>query len=239
MPGGLASRLPYAPLRMAECVARPSALRSTKKMGQRRLFSSTNQRRTHYNTLGIPQDASKAQIKSSFYRLSKLHHPDLSKDPGSPEKFTKLNEAYQVLISDRDRRAYDRSLLHRGPSGEHHLSGRYTPHSPPPKSPRATYAWKGKFTAHTSRGTYTYTASSNPFQAGRKTPPPDYDFNAGRRPGPNPYHDVLSGSRRRQEEEKQAADRMRNEPFFLRALQLTGVIAVPILLMGGFGPGVW
>lgn len=140
------------------------------------------------------------------------------------------------------RRAYDRSLLHRGPSGgDHHLSGRYTPHAPPPKHPRATHAWQGKFTARTSRGTYTYTASSNPFQAHRsKPPPPDYDFSAGRhRPGPHPYHDVLSGSRKRHEEEQQAADRVRNESFFLRAVQLTGVITIPMLLFGGFGPGVW
>ncbi|TEB24713.1 DnaJ-domain-containing protein [Coprinellus micaceus] len=205
---------------------------------QRRSLSSTSRRKSHYETLGIPNDASKAQIKSSFYRLSKLHHPDLSKDPGSPDKFTKLNEAYQVLISDRERRAYDRSLLHRGPSGDHYQ--RYTPHGPPSKSPRATYAWKGKFTAKTARGTYTYSASSNPFQAGRKPPPPDYDFTAGRqRPGPNPYHDVLSGSRKRYEEAERAADLVRNESFFLRAVQLTGVIAVPILLLGGFGPGVW
>ncbi|TEB10847.1 hypothetical protein FA13DRAFT_1759736 [Coprinellus micaceus] len=177
---------------------------------QRRSLSSTSRRKSHYETLGIPNDASKAQIKLN--------------------KFTKLNEAYQVLISDRERRAYDRSLLHRGPSGDHYQ--RYTPHSPPSKSHERP--------THGRERTYTYSASSNPFQAGRKPPPPDYDFTAGRqRPGPNPYHDVLSGSRKRYEEAERAADLVRNESFFLRAVQLTGVIAVPILLLGGFGPGVW
>lgn len=135
------------------------------------------------------------------------------------------------------RRAYDRSLLHRGPFSDPH--GRYTPHAPPSKNPKATYAWKYSYTARTARGTFTGTASSNPFRH-PKQPPPDYGFHASRphRSAPKPKHDHLKGSRRQTEDLYKEADRLRNESVLIRALQLCGVIVIPVLLMGGFGmPG--
>ena len=165
-----------------------------------------------------------------------------------------MNEAYQILRNERERcaikflrfrnsyllcprRAYDRSLLHRGPLSDPY--GRYTPHAPPSKNPKATHAWKYSYTVRTARGTYTGTASSNPFPRA-KQPPPDYDFHHSRprRPAPNTQHDHLKGSRRRTEDLYKEADRLRNESVLIRALQLCGVIAIPVLLMGGFGmPG--
>lgn len=59
----------------------------------------------YYQILGIPPDASDDEIKKAFWRLAKKYHPD--SPTGDPEKFKKINEAYQVL-SDRKKRAmYD------------------------------------------------------------------------------------------------------------------------------------
>lgn len=54
----------------------------------------------HYNTLGVPRDASQEDIKKAFRKLAMTHHPDKG---GDPAQFQKINEAYSVL-SDTDKR---------------------------------------------------------------------------------------------------------------------------------------
>ncbi|KZS95137.1 DnaJ-domain-containing protein [Sistotremastrum niveocremeum HHB9708] len=70
-----------------------------------RCFSSSACRlATHYDTLAIPRDASRAQIKSKFYTLSKELHPDTHpNDPAAKSKFQKITEAYSVLGDERQR----------------------------------------------------------------------------------------------------------------------------------------
>ena len=61
----------------------------------------------HYEVLGVPPDASAAEIKARYRELAKTHHPDISGDD-SDRDMAKINEAYEVL-SDKKRRAkYDR-----------------------------------------------------------------------------------------------------------------------------------
>lgn len=47
--------------------------------------------------LELSPGASKAQVKSAYRRLSKIYHPDVSKDENAREKFIEINEAYKFL----------------------------------------------------------------------------------------------------------------------------------------------
>lgn len=72
---------------------------------------------SHYETLGVPRDASATEIKRAFRKLASQHHPDRG---GDKEKSAAVNDAYACL-SDSERRArYDASGEDRpaGPSPE-------------------------------------------------------------------------------------------------------------------------
>src|SRR5215469_5488394 len=72
-----------------------------------RLFSMSRPRTAnYYQHLGISPDAGKDEIKSQFYKLSKLHHPDRTPSKESHAKFLEINEAYSVLGNDQLRREY-------------------------------------------------------------------------------------------------------------------------------------
>lgn len=68
-----------------------------------------------YATLGVPKDASTAQIKSAYRKLALKHHPD--KQRGSEEDkarassvFTKIGNAYEILSDEDARKQYDASV---------------------------------------------------------------------------------------------------------------------------------
>ena len=65
-------------------------------------------KRDYYDVLGIPRDASEADIKSAFRRLAREYHPDVNKSADAEERFKEINEAYAVLADDKKRVAYDR-----------------------------------------------------------------------------------------------------------------------------------
>jgi curved DNA-binding protein CbpA len=65
-------------------------------------------KRDYYEVLGLPRNASGAEIKRAFRKLAFQYHPDHNKDPGAEDKFKELNEAYQVLSSPEKRNYYDR-----------------------------------------------------------------------------------------------------------------------------------
>lgn len=69
-------------------------------------------KRNHYNSLGITPKATQADIKSAYYELSKVYHPD--RNQGSEEnlqKFRDVTEAYEVLGNVRTRKLYDRGKI--------------------------------------------------------------------------------------------------------------------------------
>jgi molecular chaperone DnaJ len=65
-------------------------------------------KRDYYEILGLPRDASSDDIKSSFRKLARKYHPDVSQEPNAEERFKEINEAYGVLSDDEKRVAYDR-----------------------------------------------------------------------------------------------------------------------------------
>jgi curved DNA-binding protein len=63
----------------------------------------------YYAILGVPRDASAADIKKAFRKLARKHHPDVAKDKkAAEEKFKEINEAYEVLGDPEKRGKYDR-----------------------------------------------------------------------------------------------------------------------------------
>jgi DnaJ-class molecular chaperone len=60
----------------------------------------------YYAILEVSAKASSEEIKHSYRRLARLHHPDVSK--GSNDRWIKqLNEAYTILSDPAKRTAYD------------------------------------------------------------------------------------------------------------------------------------
>src|ERR1044071_1307451 len=62
----------------------------------------------YYEILGVSPDADEKTIKQAYRKLARQHHPDVN--PGNKEaeeKFKTINEAYQVLSSEEQRKKYD------------------------------------------------------------------------------------------------------------------------------------
>ena len=59
---------------------------------------------TLYDDLGVPPDATEAEIKAAHRAHARRHHPD---NGGSMDAFTRGQRAYEVLIDPRRRQDYD------------------------------------------------------------------------------------------------------------------------------------
>lgn len=70
---------------------------------------------THYELLGVRDDAAPEVIRASYRALIRKHHPDVAGAAG--ETFTGLlNHAYDELSNPVRRRAYDRSIAEQTPA---------------------------------------------------------------------------------------------------------------------------
>ena len=66
-------------------------------------------KRDYYDILSVQRNASGDEIKRSYRKLAIKFHPDKNPDdPHAEEKFKELGEAYDVLIDEQKRAAYDR-----------------------------------------------------------------------------------------------------------------------------------
>src|SRR6202043_2754880 len=57
--------------------------------------------------MGVPRDATDAQIKQAYRKLARKYHPDVSKEKNAEERFKEVAEAYEVLRDTEKRAAYD------------------------------------------------------------------------------------------------------------------------------------
>ena len=62
----------------------------------------------YYQILGLSRNASEKEIKQTYRRLARKHHPDLNPGDKSAEaKFKEINAAYEVLSDPEKRKKYD------------------------------------------------------------------------------------------------------------------------------------
>lgn len=87
----------------------------------------------YYKSLGVPKNASAAEIKKAYRKLARQYHPDANKsDAKAEEKFKEISEAYDVLSDATRRKEYDeaRSLFGSGgfrmPGGQGGGQGGFT-----------------------------------------------------------------------------------------------------------------
>jgi molecular chaperone DnaJ len=78
----------------------------------------SSEKRDYYEVLGVPKDASKEQLKSSYRKLAMQYHPDRNKAAGAEDRFKEISEAYAVLSDDAKRAQYDR-FGHEGIQGKY------------------------------------------------------------------------------------------------------------------------
>ncbi|NRD51050.1 J domain-containing protein, partial [Corallococcus exiguus] len=89
---------------------KPDEGRLAQQIEQR--YADIQSKKDHYVTLGVPQDASRDQVKAAFLSLAKLFHPDRL-PPSLPHLapkitavFESIREAYEVLHDDTRRKNY-------------------------------------------------------------------------------------------------------------------------------------
>lgn len=62
----------------------------------------------YYQTLGVSKTASADEIKKAYRKLALEWHPDRNKSAEAAKKFTKINQAFEVLSDPQKRQTYDR-----------------------------------------------------------------------------------------------------------------------------------
>jgi len=61
-----------------------------------------------YSLLGVPRDATEADIKKAYRKLAMELHPDRNSAADAEARFKEITEAYEVLRDSHKRATYDR-----------------------------------------------------------------------------------------------------------------------------------
>jgi len=54
----------------------------------------------YYNILGLPLNSSIEEIKKAYRKKARLYHPDINQSPDAKDKFIKVTEAYDFLMTN-------------------------------------------------------------------------------------------------------------------------------------------
>jgi len=128
------------------------------------------QTRDYYDVLGVSRGASADDIRKAYRELARKLHPDVNKAPDAAQRFSEVQEAYDVLSDSEKRQAYDQfgaaGVGSTGPEGAH------------------TYTWTspGGFEGV---GAEDFTSIFEEFIGGRARPS-GFGFRQGRRPSERP-----------------------------------------------------
>ncbi|PJE96798.1 molecular chaperone DnaJ [Streptomyces carminius] len=72
----------------------------------------------YYKVLGVPKDATEAEIKKAYRKLAREFHPDANKgDAKAEERFKEVSEAHDVLGDPKRRKEYDEARALFGAGG--------------------------------------------------------------------------------------------------------------------------
>lgn len=61
----------------------------------------------HYTTLGLNSPSNPTEIKKAYRTLAKKYHPDINNTIEAEDKFKEINEAYETLGNEQNKRRYD------------------------------------------------------------------------------------------------------------------------------------
>ena len=64
----------------------------------------------YYHILDIPRDATPEEIRTAYFELARLYHPDANPDPAAREHFLIIQDAYSVLSNPEKRTEYESRL---------------------------------------------------------------------------------------------------------------------------------
>jgi curved DNA-binding protein CbpA len=65
--------------------------------------------KNHYSIINLPNFSSKEEVKTAFWKLAKLHHPDTSTS-NNTSLFLEIKSAYEILSNDEKKLDYDEIL---------------------------------------------------------------------------------------------------------------------------------
>lgn len=80
-----------------------------------------------YKALGVSRGASQEEIRRSYRKLAREHHPDANRDdPRAEERFKEIQHAYEILSNPEKKRQYDegpRAFFGGGGAGQRTAGG--------------------------------------------------------------------------------------------------------------------